>query len=253
MTPWRIESRPARRRQLLEVTQRGGQSAPRRTWPASPLLGGGGGARDPARRNDLGTGWSGEATEPSRAMASRRQRVSRSALKLSPMGIERKCKSGSCYGRPRSARLEVAAGDDRLLLHEVEDGLAGLGAGSLHHVHGVGDLAPRLLQQGFATPRLVLDHLQRELGRRLDDALGLLDVLHARELDEDLVALRAVCDDPGSPRSWLTRRSASGDSFTVRSRNCFRRVVHFRRPAVRGRAHSAFRTGSSRAGGRARP
>ena len=44
----------------------------------------------------------------------------------------------------------------------------------------------------------------------LDDALGLLDVVHAGELDEDLVALRAVLGDHGLGHAELVDAALQG-------------------------------------------
>ena len=80
-------------------------------------------------------------------------------------------------------------------LQEVVDGLPGRVAGAGDHLHVVRHLAPHALEERLRAPRGVLDQLERELGRRLDDALGLLDVGQSGQLHQDLVAPVAVGGD----------------------------------------------------------
>ena len=92
---------------------------------------------------------------------------------------------------------EVAAGDRRHLAHQVIGERARVGpVGPGDHLHlGRRDAAGRLEQRFLRGGRAALDDLELEKGRGADEALHLVGVVDAGQLDQNLVASRAVGGD----------------------------------------------------------
>ena len=141
-----------------------------------------------------------ESTRPSRTMARRRPTL-RPGLALELLGALRVQGEldvgGVGLGVDAGAGvLEVATGDDRLPPHQVEDGLAGLVARALDHLHVVGHLALEALEE-----RLL--------------ASGPMSSTSFKESWAVVLITRLACSTsvtPGSwTRIWSPRFSVGGD------------------------------------------